>query len=262
MNIVLVGAGNLATNLAHALLKSGHQISTVFSRTIQSAMQLATIVGASPVDNIDNLPSGADIYIVAVKDDVIEKVTTAISFRFPEALIVHTAGTVSIDNVKSTRRGVFYPMQTFSKERIVDFRNIPIFIEAVFEKDVELLTDLANSLSNNVMILDGDKRKILHLAAVFCCNFSNHCSAIAEFILNHYNIPFNVMLPLINETTNKLQHCSPKSAQTGPAVRNDKSVMDAHLDILRNNGLDNFYDIYKLMSLSIQRFDANDVSVE
>ena len=151
MNVVLIGAGNLATNLAHALVKARHSIPVVYSRTMQSAKMLAEKVSATPVDDISLLPANADVYIVAVKDDVITEVTEKIAACFPGVLIAHTAGTVSIDAVKADRRGVFYPMQTFSKQRIVDFRNIPVFIEADHKDDEELMMELARSISGSVM---------------------------------------------------------------------------------------------------------------
>ena len=252
MNVVLIGAGNLATNLAHALVKARHSIPVVYSRTMQSAKMLAEKVSATPVDDISLLPANADVYIVAVKDDVITEVTEKIAACFPGVLIAHTAGTVSIDAVKADRRGVFYPMQTFSKQRIVDFWNIPVFIEADHKDDEELMMELARSISGSVMSLDGERRKVLHLAAVFCCNFANHCSAIAEYILNQNGIPFNVMLPLINETTQKLNHYSPRQAQTGPAIRHDRNVISNHIMVLRENGLHQLADIYKAMTESIQ----------
>lgn len=252
MNVVLVGAGNLATSLAHALLKAEHNIMAVFSRTMLSAKKLAIEVGSMPLDDISLLPPHADIYIVAVKDDAIQGVTEKVAELYPDALIAHTAGTVPIHAVKADRRGVFYPMQTFSKQRIVDFTHIPLFIEADNPEDEAVMMNLASTISKNVMQLDGDRRKVLHLAAVFCCNFSNHCSAIAEYILGKNGIPFNVMLPLINETTLKLNQCSPRQAQTGPAVRHDQNVINSHVRALQDSGLHQLADIYKVMTESIQ----------
>ena len=257
MRVVLLGAGNLATSLAHALVKAGHDIPAVFSRTMQSAKTLADRLNLMPTDDISTLPSDADIYIVAVKDDVITDVTARLSGLRPDALIAHTAGTVSIDAVKAGRRGVFYPMQTFSRQRIVDFQHIPLFVEADNPDDEALMLELASSISGNVMPLDGEKRKVLHLAAVFCCNFANHCSSIAEYILAQNGIPFNVMLPLINETTQKLNQCSPREAQTGPAIRHDQNVINNHIQVLQNNGLHQLADIYKAMTESIQSLPAD-----
>lgn len=257
MKVVLLGAGNLATSLAHALVEAGHDILAVFSRTMQSAKTLADRLNVVPTDDISTIPPDADIYIVAVKDDAITDVTGRLAARLPNVLIAHTAGTVSIDAVKAGRRGVFYPMQTFSKQRIVGFRNIPLFVEADNPDDQNLMLELASTISTNVMPLDGSKRKVLHLAAVFCCNFSNHCAAIAEAILARNGIPFSVMLPLINETTQKLNHCSPRLAQTGPAIRHDQNVINNHIQVLKEEGLGQLADIYKALSESIQCLSAD-----
>lgn len=251
MNISLLGAGNLATSLAHALVSANNKVEAIYSRTIASASFLAERVGAQPTDDIMQLPDDSDVYIIAVKDDAIGNVAEKLRSRLPEALIAHTAGTISMAVIPGENRGVFYPMQTFSKQRIVDFTSIPLFVEAQQEKGREVLLQLAHSLSSNVMELEGERRKLLHLAAVFCCNFANHCSAIAEKILNDSGIPFSVMLPLINETNAKLNQCSPREAQTGPAVREDHNVMNAHLELLNSLDLSPFAEIYKTLSSSI-----------
>ena len=251
MNITFVGAGNLATNLAVAL-KVKHNITCVYSRTMESAKCLADRVGGIPVNDIRDIKRGADIYIIAVKDDIIQDVAKQLANLAKDALVVHTAGTVGINALPTKRRGVFYPMQTFSKQRILDFEDIPIFIEANQQTDIDILNNLASSISNRVMIVDGEQRKILHLAAVFCCNFFNHCAAISQDILERFNIPFNVMLPLINETCQKMNVLKPKQSQTGPAVRNDKSVMTAHIDMLNSINASKWTKIYELISESIQ----------
>ena len=251
MDIVIVGGGNLATNLAYALCHAGHSVKAVFSRTIEHAAELATKIHAIPCDDISRLPADADIYIVAVKDDVISQVAKELHKCSPDALIVHTAGTVSVQVLPKGRRGVFYPMQTFSKQRIVDFEHIPLFIEAQNPDDEQLLDELAHSISDQIFHIDGDKRKILHLAAVFCCNFANHCATIADSILSENGIPFSVMLPLIDETMAKIHQCPPMQAQTGPAVRNDLNIIRQHIEQLKSNGHNDFAEIYEILSNSI-----------
>ena len=251
MNVVIVGAGNLATSLAHALYNAGHAIKAVFSRTIEHATALAANVNASPCDDISRLPADADVYVVAVKDDVILQVAQEVRACSPKALIVHTAGTVSVNVLPEGRRGVFYPMQTFSKQRVVDFAHIPVFIEADNPDDEQFLDIMACSISDQIYHIGGDKRKVLHLAAVFCCNFANHCAAIADNILSENEIPFSVMIPLIDETIAKLHQCPPLQAQTGPAVRNDLNVIRQHISQLKNNGHQDFADIYDILSKSI-----------
>lgn len=251
MDIVIVGAGNLATSLTLALSQAGHSIKAVFSRTIEHAAELADKVHAIPCDDISQLPAHADIYIVAVKDDVISQVAKGVRECSPDALIVHTAGTVSVKALPKGRRGVFYPMQTFSRQRIVEFSHIPLFIEADYPDDEQFLDIMASSISDQIFHIDGDKRKVLHLAAVFCCNFANHCAAIADNILGENGIPFSVMIPLIDETIAKLHQCTPLHAQTGPAARKDINVIRQHIDQLKNNGHQDFADIYDILSKSI-----------
>lgn len=253
MKVVFVGAGNLASSMAVAVKKAGHEVIAVFSRTKSSASLLADKLEAKAVVEIEELPRDADIYIVAVKDQVLKSVASRLRTFLSDALIVHTAGTIPMDIIEKGRRGVIYPMQTFSKQRIVDFSEVPVFVEAKYDDDTFIIKKLSESISGNVIELDSDKRKLLHLAAVFCCNFANHCQAVAEKILNDNGIPFNVMLPLVNETNAKLNILSPKQAQTGPAVRNDRNVMDAHLRLLKKLNYPQFAEIYSLLSESIQR---------
>jgi len=148
-------------------------------------------------------------------------------------------------------------MQTFSKQRIVDFSNIPLFIEAAEEDDLKTLHQLANTITEAVYEMSSEDRKYLHVAAVFCCNFANHCSALSAKILEKHNIPFSVMLPLINETTRKSHTISPQQAQTGPAVRHDMNVMNRHVSILQEEGEERMAEIYQMMSESIQDIDKN-----
>lgn len=262
MNIALIGAGNLATNLAHALTRAGHKILAVYSRTMQSAQVLSERLEqafpdaepVTPTDKLELVTHQAEIYIIAVRDDVLHDVAARLRSLMPDALIVHTAGTMQMDVIPGKGRGVLYPMQTFSKQRIVRFEEIPVFVEAENAADLTLLKELASKISNNVMAVSGHQRKSLHLAAVFCCNFANHCSAIADFLLDEQGIPFNVMLPLIRETTAKLSQCTPREAQTGPAVREDKKVMDNHVCALEKAGHADLAQIYRMMSDSIMAF--------
>lgn len=251
MNVSFIGAGNLATNLAVAFKNAGFSVPSVFSRTIESAKCLAERVGACPTTSLESLNRNSDIYIIAVKDDVIHEIATKLSELIPEALLVHTSGSTPINAIPSSRKGVFYPMQTFSKNRIVDFSHIPIFIESNNKTDEIKLKKTAEIFSRSVFIADGKRRQALHLSAVFCCNFANHCAAIANEILDKYNLPFEVMLPLINETNAKINLSSPVKSQTGPAVRNDQSVIKSHLDLLKQMNEPLWKDIYKLISKSI-----------
>ena len=168
-----------------------------------------------------------------------------------------TAGSMPMDTFTCPRRGVFYPMQTFSKQRIVDFSHIPLFIEASQEEDLQLLHSLADTITNSVYEMSSEDRKYLHVAAVFCCNFANHCSALSAKILEKHDIPFSVMLPLIDETTRKIHMIPPKDAQTGPAMRYDENVMNRHIAILQEEGEERMAEIYRLLSESIHQLSIN-----
>lgn len=237
MKITLIGAGNLATNLGMALVKAGRSISQVYSRTMTSAEMLANQLGAQPTNDIDSVNNNADIYIVALKDSVVATLLPSLAKGREERLFVHTAGSLPAEIFKPylQRYGVFYPMQTFSKSRIVDFKQIPCFIEADSPASLACIRQLAASLSDKVMELDSEKRRYVHLAAVFACNFSNLCYHLADKVLEMENIPFDVMLPLIDETARKVHEMSPAEAQTGPAIRYDRNVINAHLALLKNN---------------------------
>lgn len=250
MRVVLVGAGNLATNLAKALLRVDEcEILQVYSRTDESASALASIVGCEFTTDIYNIRCDADIYIFSVKDSVLERLANCVAERVHDKLFVHTAGSMPMDILPVARRGVFYPMQTFSKSREVDFKVIPTFIEAEQQDDLAILKQLADSVTGSVHVLSSADRKSLHVAAVFACNFANHCYRLSEKVLAKHGVPFSVMLPLIEETTRKLHELSPRDAQTGPAVRWDENVMLSHRQMLSDEP--DMEQIYELLSKSI-----------
>lgn len=249
--IVFVGAGNLATNLAKALYRKGFRIVQIFSRTEESARSLALQVEADYTTDLKELTGDAKLYIVSLKDAAFVELLPQIAEGKEHALLVHTAGSIpmSVWEGHAQRYGVFYPMQTFSKQREVKFDEIPFFIEAKTAEDVALLKAIAATLSDHVYEASSEQRKSLHLAAVFICNFTNHMYALAADLLEKYQLPFNVMLPLIDETARKVHELAPRDAQTGPAVRYDKNVIENHLAMLAD--LPALQEIYKLMSKSI-----------
>ena len=249
MEITIVGAGNLATNLGVALKKAGHCICQIYSRTEKSAKDLASVLNCPYTTTIEDIVH-PDIVIVSIKDDALLQIGTALIDS--PSLVVHTAGSVQMDVIKSNRRGVLYPMQTFSKNQIVEFSNIPIFLEASDEECMDKLQALASTISKNTYPLDSEKRRYLHLAAVFACNFTNHCYNLADNILRETGLPFDVMLPLIDETARKVHEMSPYMAQTGPAVRYDRSVISKQTELLTGRTK----DIYDIMSKSI--FESHD----
>ena len=251
MKVTLIGAGNLATQLGKSLKKAGVIISQVYSRTEDSARTLGELLEAEWLTDIKALRDEADIYIFSVKDSVLcELISEACKGR-GDKLFLHTAGSMPMScfEGKALRYGVFYPMQTFSKTKDVDFERIPVFIESNSIETEDVIRSLANKLTQRVIRLSSADRKYLHLAAVWACNFTNYCYTVASDILGEHGIPFDVMLPLINETTEKIQKISPKEAQTGPAVRGDRNVMSKQLELM--NGKEDLQELYKMLSKGI-----------
>lgn len=250
-NIIFIGAGNLATHLALALKSAGKRIIQVYSRTYSSASQLAAKINAEPISDINLLKNNADIFIVSIKDAAIEQIVADIKIN--NKLIVHTSGSIPMEVLKSVsdNYGVFYPLQTFSKNKDIDFSNLPICLEANNQENLETLKIFAAAISNNINEIDFEKRRIIHLAAVFACNFTNNMYAIAEQLLKENNISFNILLPLVQETALKIYKDSPGKLQTGPAVRGDEIVISSHLNMLANHK--NFKEIYKLISDNIKK---------
>lgn len=251
MRITLIGAGNVATHLGKALQESGHEMVQVFSRTEESASALAKRLSCPFVTRYDEISKASDMYLFSVSDAVLGEVSQRVHSVIGncDALFVHTAGSMPLDVLPSKRRGVFYPMQTFSKSREVDFSKVSIFVES--PTDASLLQSLARAISPNVYMLNGEQRKRLHIAAVFACNFTNHMYALSADLLREADLPFSVMLPLIDETARKVHRLEPHQAQTGPAVRGDKNVMNVHLSMLS----DPQQTLYRLISESISNGD-------
>ena len=200
--------------------------------------------------NLDEISQKADVYILSVKDDALNGIVASICGYNKDAVFIHTAGSVPMDIFKNqaTHYGVLYPMQTFSKNRKVDFRPIPCFLEASDSQTLELLQQLATTISDHVELADSEKRKKLHLAAVFACNLTNHCYRLAERVLQEEQIDWKLFLPLIDETAKKVTEMSPKAAQTGPMVRYDTGVMNRQLDLISD---ERTRQIYRLMAESI-----------
>lgn len=251
MDIVFVGAGRLATHLARALKDAGHQIKAVYSRTMESASALSALVGGVPTDSIEALPLDADVFILSVKDSVLPAVIEQLRVGREGQAFLHTAGSIPISVFGThTHCGVLYPMQTFSKEKAVEFSRVHIFIEGNDASTLRLALTLAQSVSPYVHEFSSDERRYLHLSAVFACNFANHCFTLSSKILEAHGLSFDVMLPLIRETAEKVETIHPREAQTGPAVRGDENVMEAQKALLSNEP--EMQQIYDLMSKSIQ----------
>lgn len=252
-SIVFIGAGNLATNLAKALYYKGFRIVQVYSRTEESARNLAQAVEAAYTTDLSSVTGDARLYIVSLKDAAFVELLPQIVSEKKDALWVHTAGSIPMNiwEGQADRYGVFYPMQTFSKQRAVDFQDIPVFIESNSVEDTCFLKDIASALSERVYEATSEQRKSLHLAAVFTCNFTNHMYTLASDLLKKYQLPFEVMLPLIDETARKVHELEPRLAQTGPAVRYDENVINSHLQMLADEP--EMQEIYELISKNIHR---------
>ena len=256
MKVVLIGAGNVATQFAKELYSKSFDIVQVYSRTLASASALAKKVDAAPITDISLAVCDADLYIFSVKDSVLEGLIASLPSN--NGLWAHTAGSMSINVFKgyTSRYGVLYPFQTFSKDRKVDWTDIPVFLEASDDQALEQLKSIASQLSTKIVELSTEERKYLHLTGVFACNFTNHMYALSKQVLAKINLPFDIALPLIDETASKVHSLSPEEAQTGPAVRFDENVMEKHLSLIDD---DKIKQIYKLMSESIHRFGKKDI---
>ncbi len=250
MKTVIIGSGNLATHLSLALKASGMPIAQVYSRTAEHAAELAAKLECPFTAEVDEVLTDADLYIISVNDDAISGMAVRLCKARPQGVFIHTAGSVPMGIFRpyGVRHGVLYPMQTFSKNRPVDFRTIPCFIEASDDTTLELIRGLAGRISDNVIPADSEKRRKLHLAAVLACNLANHCYRLAERVLEEEQIDFKLYLPLIQETARKVTAMSPREAQTGPMVRYDLGVMAAQVSLLHDQRT---RQIYRLMAESI-----------
>lgn len=255
MKIVFIGAGNLATRLSLAMQRVGMQIGQVYSRTEESARQLATQLGCPWTNELSALQEDADLYVFSLKDTALQEVISQVKPN--GGLWVHTAGSMPMRVFEgyAARFGVLYPLQTFSKGRNVNVEVIPFFIEANTQKEMDFLKNIASALSEHVRFLSSEKRRSLHLAAVFACNFTNHIYTLAYKLLENESIPAEVLLPLIDETAAKIHSMSPAAAQTGPAIRYDENVINKHLAMLDDPDMK---AIYQLLSQSIHKEAQNE----
>ena len=245
--IIFIGAGNVATNLAVNLAKKNFQILQVFSRSSINAKKLANKVGALWTNDISKIKP-ADIIILSIKDDYIEDVLNLNIFDN----IVHTSGSKDLKmfGSKAKNFGVLYPIQTFNKELDIDLSDTPILVECnniLFEKKI---LELARSLSKNVIKINSDQRKKIHLAAVFACNFSNRMIGISKEIMKENNLDFSLITPLINETMKNISKGDPNQLLTGPAKRKDIEIIESHLQLISNS---NHRKIYELISKDIMK---------
>lgn len=250
MKVVCIGSGNVATHLAVALKATGANIIQVWSKSLDNALVLAERIDAQAISEFQDIDVSADLYLISVKDDAISFVAAALDKV--RGLVVHTSGATDIGVLASLKNyGVLYPLQTFSKSKPLDFSGVPLCIEAGSAAVLAQLKRIAEQLSGAVYEVGSDKRKILHLSAVFACNFVNHLYAMGNDILNDHHLDFEMLRPLIMETAEKVQQDLPAYVQTGPAIRNDDQTIQKHLELLA--GRPELQEIYQTLSNSIKK---------
>lgn len=246
MKIVIIGSGNVAYHLAKAFTQNNIEVSQIFGR---NEVELSKISEELNIPYSTKELADADLYLISVSDSAVEQVSDLI--KTEKALVAHTSGSLPIETLNGDyRKASFYPLQTFSKTKNLDYSKIPFFIEAENQIDEKSLFELASLISDNVETSDYEKRKYIHLTAVFACNFVNHLFARAKEISDSQDLDFNYFIPLIDETVEKIHHLEPKTAQTGPAVRGDERVLKLHEVLITN---EEHRKIYNTMNESIQK---------
>jgi predicted short-subunit dehydrogenase-like oxidoreductase (DUF2520 family) len=234
LRVCLIGSGNVATRLGIALKQYGSEIVMVYSPTLKNAEKLGKQLRAAAVSNLHNLPDDVDVYIMCTKDDAIKPI--ARHLRKTNACVIHTAGSIPMDALHLCKwHGVLYPVQTLSAQREIDFRTVPMLIEANNAKSKAIIRKVASTLSGKVYWMNSNQRLHVHLAAVYANNFVNYMYQAAGKILEGQDIPFDILQPLIEETANKIKKLSPANAQTGPAIRNDLRVQKQHNAALKSS---------------------------
>ncbi|MDP2159555.1 MAG: DUF2520 domain-containing protein [Flavobacterium sp.] len=245
ISVSIIGSGNVAQHLIQAFSKSQEvALVQVFARNKSSVSHL---VSSNQIISEFEALQDADVYILSVSDNAIAEVSGQLPFQ--NKLVVHTSGSSDLEHIDAkNRRGVFYPLQTFTKGKPLDFKEIPFCLESDNESDYIKLKTLAESISTVNYSISSAQRKALHVAAVFVCNFVNHLYAIGAKICSENELPFSILKPLLEETAQKVKIMSPEEAQTGPAKRGDTSTINSHLNFLTD---ENQKEIYKLLTKSI-----------
>ncbi|MGB3077905.1 MAG: Rossmann-like and DUF2520 domain-containing protein [Saprospiraceae bacterium] len=252
MKIVCIGAGRLAHQLMPALEDAGCEIIQVYNRTPEAAKLLSDkLKSASHISKLEEVNPDAEIYFLTVSDDVINPMALELKkIISPEALCVHCSGILELDVIPFNRKAGFYPLQSFSDNHDVSFRFIPIII-TTHDDDIWIeLDQIAGRMSSSVYRMTDEQKSILHVAAVFANNFSNHMLTIAESICKENQLPFEILKPLILETFSKAILSGPKESQTGPAIRGDEKTIEKHLHLLENHP--ELVDVYKIVTKSIR----------
>lgn len=246
MKTVIIGSGNVAYHLAKAFKQNNITVHQIFGR---NDIELENISEEFNIPFSTEQLEDADFYLISVSDNAVEEVSSWI--KKDDVLVAHTSGSLPMEILKGNyRKASFYPLQTFSKTKNLDYSKIPFFIEAESQVDEKSLFELASIISENVETSDYERRKYIHLTAVFACNFVNHLFARAKEISDSQDLPFQYFIPLIDETVEKIHHLEPKLAQTGPAVRGDERVLKLHEDLITK---EEHLRIYQMMNESIKK---------
>lgn len=257
MKAVIIGAGNVGTHLAIALKNEGVQIIQIVSRSMKSAVELASRMECGFTTDIDRVNTAADFYIIAVTDKSILPVLRQLQPHIGDKFVVHTSGSVGIEVFYDTAKnyGVVYPIQTFSKFKEMKYTEIPMFIEANSNENQIILYNFVKKITPHVQVVDSNQRRLIHLCAVFANNFSNHMCTIAETLLHKNQMKFDMFRPLLRETFDKISKFSPSISQTGPAIRNDIDIIEKHTALLEE--YPEIQDIYRKVSNNIIDFHSN-----
>ena len=253
--IVMIGAGNVAYHLSSALNSAGYYIVQVYNRTSLAAEQLAVKIGADPITNLDDIDQSSDVLILALNDNALKD--TIDHIQFSGQLALHTSGSVPIDifNGKAEYYGVLYPLQTLTKNRPVNMKEIPLLIEANSSKELANLKTLAKSISSKVILADSLQRRQIHLAAVFASNFVNHMYVIADELMKKSGFTYQLLKPIILETALKATELTnPIQAQTGPAIRMNREIIEKHKEMLSGN--DDLQYLYTTLSEHISTYHS------
>lgn len=247
--VVIIGAGHVAYHLAIGFHRIGVQVVQIVNRSKKNGSRLAEKVGARYIPDIRMVDQHADLYLIAVTDAAISLVCEPVFFN--QGVLVHTSGSVDMTVLQpfSHHTGVFYPLQTFRNNRKIRWKEIPLCIEGNTPQTIKSLDHLARQLSHQVYTLSSAQRKILHLTAVFAGNFTNFMYSIAEDLLQKNNLPFELVKPLIKQTTRNIHHSGLFHLQTGPAIREEHQVIEEHLKMLAEH--ENYKEIYDVISKSI-----------
>lgn len=253
--IAILGAGNVGYHFAWHLHNAGHRIVQIFSRHLPSAKFIGNLMDIPCTTTVSEITGEAEIYLICVNDDSIGEVSAQL--QLGDKIVAHTSGAVPMKILQgvSSNYGIFYPLLTLLRNISVDFSVMPICLNGANDHTTNILTDLAGTLTKNIVVVDDEKRLAIHIAAVFANNFTNYLYSVSQIILEKAGLSFEILKPLINETVRKIQNHDPLNVQTGPAIRNDDHTIERHLEYLNQDG--KFSEVYKILTANIQELQAH-----